>query len=63
MVYNRGSQDDWDYYARVAGGDPSLRWSSMKHYMTKAENFTLPHTTRNVVSGHFPTELECDLTG
>jgi choline dehydrogenase-like flavoprotein len=50
MIYNRGSQDDWDYYSRVAGGDASLKWNSMKPYMQKNENFTMPVTTRDVVS-------------
>jgi hypothetical protein len=49
MAYNRGSIDDWDRYAQIAK-DSSLTWQAMVPYMYKNEKFTLPDTTRNLVS-------------
>jgi hypothetical protein len=55
MVYNRGSMDDWNNYARIAGGDSSLTWNSILPLTTRHENFNLPVTTRNIVSGCLPS--------
>jgi hypothetical protein len=50
MIHNRGSQDDWDSYARVAGGDASLKWENIYPLRAVHENFTMPVTTRDIVS-------------
>jgi hypothetical protein len=50
MVYNRGSMDDWNNYARLAGGDKSLTWNNIYPLTAKHENFTFPVTTRDLVS-------------
>jgi choline dehydrogenase-like flavoprotein len=49
MVYNRGSIDDWDNYAQIAG-DKSFTWREMLPYVFRNENFTLPNTNRDLVS-------------
>ncbi|TFY70292.1 hypothetical protein EVG20_g2726 [Dentipellis fragilis] len=46
MSYNRGSQSDWDRYARVTG-DQGWSWNSMQKYFKKLERLTKPADNHN----------------
>jgi choline dehydrogenase-like flavoprotein len=60
-IWNTGSKDDFDHYARVSG-DNGWSWDSMKQYRLKAERFVPPtdghdtvciYTKFNLLSTHF----------
>jgi hypothetical protein len=57
MIHNRGSQDDWDNYARIAGGDATLQWNNILPLKAVEENFTLPVTSRSDLVSHFTERL------
>ncbi|CAK5264114.1 unnamed protein product [Mycena citricolor] len=51
MMYNRGSQDDWNNYAKVAG-DNGWSWGNVYPYMLKSEKWTAPADGHNT-TGEF----------
>ncbi|KAF7344405.1 Aryl-alcohol-oxidase from pleurotus Eryingii [Mycena sanguinolenta] len=51
MQYVRGSNSDYDRYARVTG-DPGWSWDSMLHYLKKSEHWT-PPTDGHKTTGQF----------
>nr|V5NC32.1 RecName: Full=Pyranose dehydrogenase; Short=PDH; AltName: Full=Pyranose:quinone oxidoreductase 1; Flags: Precursor [Agaricus xanthodermus]AHA85314.1 pyranose dehydrogenase [Agaricus xanthodermus] len=50
MVYTRGSEDDWNYWAEVTG-DQALSWDSVLPIMKKAEKFSQDFSDQSV-DGH-----------
>lgn len=54
LIYNRGSQDDWDRYAAVTG-DQGWSWNSMKPYFLKHERFTPPVDNHNTTGQMDPS--------
>ncbi|KAF8896765.1 GMC oxidoreductase-domain-containing protein [Gymnopilus junonius] len=54
LVYSRGSRDDFNRLAAVAG-DPGWSWDSILPFMKKAESFTAPVDRHNTTGEINPT--------
>ncbi|KAJ7693422.1 hypothetical protein B0H17DRAFT_1199930 [Mycena rosella] len=54
MVYTRGSKEDFDRFARVAG-DEHWVWDNLIAYMRKSEEFTAPVDHHNTTGQFNPT--------
>lgn len=54
LIYTRGSQDDFDRYAKVSG-DQGWSWKQMQQYFKKNERFIPPVDKHNITGQFDPT--------
>ncbi|KAF7777703.1 CAZyme family AA3 [Agaricus bisporus var. burnettii] len=59
MVYTRGSEDDYDRWARVTG-DSGWSWDALLPYFIKNERFVQPTDGRNITGEYDPTTHSFD---